>query len=225
MTMEEDEAARSSSLQEDPSFSQRLGSEGNSASVAGNEEDHNSEEVEEAAEQDDVDDDDEGDEDEEADGKGSNEREESVPEPEPEPHRRRRRRMPTMPSPQRLFKRFTNEPVKLRVHDVKIQGNVRTKDSVIEAELESVKIAENSQDLLREVALAISRLQGLGIFEECVISLEPGPVELPGTANVLVNVKEPENSYSGDVGVYSKPEVHIFLPQFRHAFSVSRVFL
>ena len=130
-----------------------------------------------------------------------------------------------MSSPQRLFKRFTNEPVKLRVHDVKIQGNVRTKDSVIEAELESVKIAENSQDLLREVALAISRLQGLGIFEECVISLEPGPVELPGTANVLVNVKEPENSYSGDVGVYSKPEVHTFLPQFRHAFSVSQVFV
>ena len=49
-TMEEDEAARSRSLQEDPSFSERLGNESNSASVAGNEEDRNSEEVEEAAE-------------------------------------------------------------------------------------------------------------------------------------------------------------------------------
>ena len=74
--------------------------------------------------------------------------------------------------------------------------------------LQALKAAENSQILLREVALAISRLQGLGIFEECVISLEPGPVELPGTADVLVNVKEPENIYSGDVGIYSKPEVH-----------------
>ena len=219
--MEEDEAvgsrphSRSSSPQEDPSFSQHVGSEGNRASIAGSEAGRNSEEEAEQEE----DDDDEGEEEEEEeeeedhDDKEGIEGEESGPEPDPHRRRRRRRRRQTMSSPQRLFMRFTSEPVKLRVHDVKIEGNVRTKDSVIEAELETVKIAENSQDLLREVALAISRLQGLGIFEECVISLEPGPVELPGTANVLVNVKEPEKSYSGDVGVYSKPEVHTFLPQ------------
>ena len=106
-----------------------------------------------------------------------------------------------------LLKKFTDEPVKLRVHDVKIEGNVRTKDAVVEAEFEKVKNAENSQELLREVALAMSRIEGLGIFEECLISLEPGPIELPGTTNVFVNVKEPKNSYSGDVGIYTKPEV------------------
>ena len=72
--------------------------------------------------------------------------------------------------------------------------------------LQALNAAENSQILLREVALAISRLQGLGIFKECIISLELGPVELPGNNDVLVDVRKPENIYSRDVRVYSKPE-------------------
>jgi outer membrane protein insertion porin family len=183
--------------------SSRQGSEGNDRGhhVAEDADEEEAEaEAEEAAAEADMDDQDL---DVDADDEGDAEESESE---------RRRTRRGGMSFPQRLLQRFTEEAVKLRVHDVKIQGNLRTKDSVIEAELESVKAAQNSQDLLREVAMAIARLQGLGIFEECVISLEPGPVELPGTANVLVIVKEPESFYSGDVGVYSKPEVRASSP-------------
>ncbi|KAI5069389.1 hypothetical protein GOP47_0015690 [Adiantum capillus-veneris] len=83
-------------------------------------------------------------------------------------------------SPERLFWKFAEQPMKLRVHDLRIEGN--------------------------EVARANAHIESLGIFEECVISLEPGPVELPGTANVIVSVKEPSRVYSGDMGVYTKPE-------------------
>eukprot|EP00250_Pteridium_aquilinum_P005215 c15345_g1_i1 orf=504-2144(-) len=108
--------------------------------------------------------------------------------------------------PERHFRKFAEQPLKLRVHDVKIQGNLRTKDSVIEVEFEQVKNVQTSNELLQQVALASARLESLGIFEDCVISLEPGPVELPGTANVVVKVKEPQRLYSGDMGVYTKPE-------------------
>ncbi|MCO5567394.1 hypothetical protein L7F22_021084 [Adiantum nelumboides] len=113
--------------------------------------------------------------------------------------------------PERLFRKFAEQPIKLRVHDLRIEGNVRTKDSVIEAEFEKVKNAETSNELLQEVALANSRIESLGIFEECIIGLEPGPVELPGTANVIVNLKEPSRLYSGDMGVYSKPETRSWI--------------
>lgn len=107
---------------------------------------------------------------------------------------------------ERMFKKFAGEPIRVRVHDVKIEGNAITKDSVIEAQLERVQNVQTTQELLQEVARANARLESLGIFEKCTISLEVGPVELPGTANVIVKVEEAKRPYSGDLGVFSKPE-------------------
>ncbi|KAL8170876.1 LOW QUALITY PROTEIN: hypothetical protein V2J09_022680 [Rumex salicifolius] len=70
-----------------------------------------------------------------------------------------------------------------RVHDVVIQGNTKTKDSVIEAEIGSLRDATTLQELFQAATCVRSRLHSLQIFD-------PGPPELPGTANVVVHVSE-----------------------------------
>uniref|UniRef100_F6H9C8 Uncharacterized protein n=1 Tax=Vitis vinifera TaxID=29760 RepID=F6H9C8_VITVI len=45
-----------------------------------------------------------------------------------------------------MFRRLASEKVKLRVHDVLIKGNTKTKDSLIEAELEAIKNATTMQE-------------------------------------------------------------------------------
>ena len=112
---------------------------------------------------------------------------------------------------QKLVKRLSGEQVQIRVHDVKIKGNTRTKDSVIEAEVEEVKNANTMQELVQAVAKANARLQSLGIFESATITLDAGPPELPDTANVIVEVKESDKPFSGDIGIFSKPEVFYFV--------------
>lgn len=113
---------------------------------------------------------------------------------------------PTPDEFERMFKKFAKEPIRVRVHDIKIKGNDRTKDSVIESQLEGVKNVQTTRELLQEVARANARLESMGIFEKCIITLDVGPVELPGTVNVTVDVKEEQKPYSGDLGVFSKPE-------------------
>lgn len=110
-----------------------------------------------------------------------------------------------------LFHRISNETVPLRVHDVLIKGNNRTKDSVIEAEIESLREASSVQELLKAASIVNARLQRLDIFDSVNITLDSGPAELPGTTNVIVEVVEPKIPYSGDVGVFSKPEVYIIV--------------
>jgi outer membrane protein insertion porin family len=80
-----------------------------------------------------------------------------------------------------MTQKLSTEPVKVRVHDVQIKGNTRTKDSVIEAQLKEVRSVETMQELLQESVRANSRLRALGIFDKCVITLDAGPNELPGT--------------------------------------------
>lgn len=109
---------------------------------------------------------------------------------------------------QKLVKRLSGEQVQIRVHDVKIKGNTRTKDSVIEAEVEEVKDAKTMQELVQAAAKANARLQSLGIFESATITLDAGPPELPDTANVIVEVQESDKPFSGDIGIFSKPEAH-----------------
>ncbi|KAJ6812461.1 SAM50-like protein SPAC17C9.06 [Iris pallida] len=108
---------------------------------------------------------------------------------------------------QTLFRRLSEGPVEVRVHDLVIRGNARTKESLIEAEvLDAFRSASTMQELLRAASAASERLRRLDIFESVSITLDAGPPELPGTANVVVEVVEPKNPLTGDVGVYSKPE-------------------
>ncbi|KAH6837372.1 Outer membrane OMP85 family protein [Perilla frutescens var. hirtella] len=105
-----------------------------------------------------------------------------------------------------LFRRLSSERVPVRVHDIVIKGNKKTKDYVIEAEVEPLfRDAYSFQQLLRAAAVARGRLHGLGIFDSVSITLDAGPPELPGTANVVIDVTE-GGLLSGDFGVYSKPE-------------------
>ena len=84
-----------------------------------------------------------------------------------------------------MTQKLATEPVKVRVHDIKIKGNTKTKDSVIEAQLQEVRAVESMQELLQESVRANSRLRSLGVFDKCVITLDAGPNELPGTVNLL----------------------------------------
>lgn len=106
-----------------------------------------------------------------------------------------------------LFRRLSSERVPVQVYDIVVKGNKKTKDSVIEAEVESLfRDANSFQQLLRAAAVAKLRLHRLGIFDSVSITLDAGPPELPGTANVVIDVSE-GGLLSGDFGVYSKPEV------------------
>ncbi|KAL1290230.1 hypothetical protein HN51_058655 [Arachis hypogaea] len=104
-----------------------------------------------------------------------------------------------------LSRRLSSELVPIRVHDIVIRGNAKTKDWVIQAELEGIENAATVQDLIRASQVALARLQGLGIFDSTNLRLEPGPPELPHTANIVVDVVEAASKVSGEFGVYTKP--------------------
>ncbi|CAK9173521.1 unnamed protein product [Ilex paraguariensis] len=105
-----------------------------------------------------------------------------------------------------LFRRISTERVPLRVHDVIIKGNTKTKDSLIEAEVEALKSASTVQELLQAASIANARLQRLEIFDSVNITIDAGPSELPGTANVIVEVVESKNPLTGEIGMFTKPE-------------------
>ncbi|RZC63653.1 hypothetical protein C5167_025408 [Papaver somniferum] len=106
-----------------------------------------------------------------------------------------------------LVNRLKKEKVSLRVHDLIIKGNTKTKDSVIEAEIEEIlKEANSMQGLIQAAGIANARLRNLEIFESVDITLDSGPSELPGTANVVVNIVETKNPLTGDLGIFTKPE-------------------
>ncbi|KAG0553430.1 hypothetical protein M758_12G011800 [Ceratodon purpureus] len=105
-----------------------------------------------------------------------------------------------------MTQKLATEPVTVRVHDIVIKGNTKTKESVIEAQLRELREVTTMQELLQESVRANARLRALGIFDKCVITLDAGPEELSGTANVIVEVEEVKRPFSGDLGVFSKPE-------------------
>ncbi|KAJ8443900.1 hypothetical protein Cgig2_032724 [Carnegiea gigantea] len=78
----------------------------------------------------------------------------------------------------------------LRVHDVIIKGNSRTKDSVIEATMDDLKRASTLGEVKEGIKDATSRLWQLGVFDYIQVTLHHGPIELPDTVNVVVSVKE-----------------------------------
>lgn len=106
-----------------------------------------------------------------------------------------------------LFRRISTERVPLRVHNVIIKGNTKTKDWLIEAEVEALKNATTVQELLQAASIANARLHRLDMFDSVNITLDAGPPELPETSNVVVEVVETKNPLTGDIGIFSKPEV------------------
>ncbi|KAF9596489.1 hypothetical protein IFM89_012220 [Coptis chinensis] len=102
------------------------------------------------------------------------------------------------------------EEVNLRVHDIIIKGNKKTKDSLLETEVESLKTATTMQELLEAAALVKSRLQNLDIFDSVNITIDSGPLELPATCNVTIEVVENKNPVGGNIGMYSKPEARSY---------------
>jgi outer membrane protein insertion porin family len=108
---------------------------------------------------------------------------------------------------QTLSRRLSSELVPIRVHNVIINGNTKTKDWIIEAELNGIQNATTMQELMQASQIAIAKLQALEIFDSCKVKLEAGPIELPDTANVIVDVVETEDKLSGAFGVYMKPSV------------------
>ncbi|TKY47568.1 Sorting and assembly machinery component 50-like [Spatholobus suberectus] len=104
-----------------------------------------------------------------------------------------------------LSRRLASELVPIRVHDVLIRGNTKTKDWVIEAELKLLEDAATVQELIRASEIAVARLRSLEIFDSTELTLQAGPSELPHTANVVVDVVETANKISGEFGVYTKP--------------------
>ncbi|KAI3817827.1 hypothetical protein L1987_11625 [Smallanthus sonchifolius] len=105
-----------------------------------------------------------------------------------------------------VFHRISSERVPLRVHDVLIKGNNKTKESLIEAEIGALKTSTSVQELLQAATIANARLQKLDIFDSVNITLDSGPPELPGTSNVIVQVVESKNPITGDIGIFTKPE-------------------
>lgn len=106
----------------------------------------------------------------------------------------------------KLIQRLSQEKVPIRVHDIKIKGNTKTKDSVLECELEEVRNAETLQELVQAATRANARLHRLGIFQSANITLDAGPPDLPDTANVIVVVEEDTSPFTGDIGIFSKPQ-------------------
>lgn len=103
-----------------------------------------------------------------------------------------------------MFRRFAQEPIPVRVCDVKVEGNSKTRVSVIEAHLERLKNAGTTRELLREAAHAVTRIESMGLFEKCIIFLEAGPVH--GSVNVVVKVQEGTRPCSLGLAIFSKPE-------------------
>ncbi|KAG5239994.1 hypothetical protein OIU78_006547 [Salix suchowensis] len=107
---------------------------------------------------------------------------------------------------QNFFRRIQHESVSIRVHDVLIKGNTKTKDTLIEAETASLKDASTIKELLAASGDVNFRLQALEIFDSVKITLDSGPPELPGTANVIVDVVETKSPLLGEIGVFNKGE-------------------
>lgn len=110
-----------------------------------------------------------------------------------------------------LLQRMQSGPVSVRVHDVIIKGNTKTKEQVIEAETEVLNNVSSMQELLKASQIVNLRLQALEIFDSVKITLDSGPPELPGTANVIIEVVETASPLSGQIGAYTKAEVIFFL--------------
>ncbi|RID71412.1 hypothetical protein BRARA_C03352 [Brassica rapa] len=105
-----------------------------------------------------------------------------------------------------LFRRMRSAPVPVRVHDVIVKGNTKTKDHIIEAEVDAVREASTLQELLEASRVANSNLRALDVFDSVNVTLDSGPPELPGTTNVIIEVVESKSPLTGQIGAYTRAE-------------------
>ncbi|KAH7548337.1 hypothetical protein JRO89_XS14G0104300 [Xanthoceras sorbifolium] len=105
-----------------------------------------------------------------------------------------------------LFRRMRTVSVPLRVHDVIVKGNTKTKEHLIEAQLEAIRNASSMQEIIQAATVANYRLRELECFDSVNITLDAGPPELPGTTNVIVEVVEITSPLTGQIGTYTKGE-------------------
>ncbi|XP_047061560.1 SAM50-like protein SPAC17C9.06 [Lolium rigidum] len=102
-----------------------------------------------------------------------------------------------------VFARFYTEPIGIRVHDIIIKGNLKTRASLIEAEVaDLLRSAGTVQHLLHASRRASTLLRDLDVFDSVTITLDAGPPEFPGTTNVVIQVVEAARRFDG--GIYSK---------------------
>ena len=90
-----------------------------------------------------------------------------------------------------MFRCLCAESVGIRVHDIIIEGNLKTRGSLIEAEVaDLLRSAGTLQGLVRASFLAGELLRRIGVFESFTITLGAGPPEFPSTTNVVIEVVE-----------------------------------
>jgi outer membrane protein insertion porin family len=108
-----------------------------------------------------------------------------------------------------VFARLYTEPIGIRVHDIIIKGNLKTRASLIEAEVaDLLRSAGTVQDLLHASRLAGTLLRRLDVFDSITITLDAGPPEFPGTTNVVIQVVEAARRFDG--AICSKAKVKVF---------------
>ncbi|MCO5560532.1 hypothetical protein L7F22_014147 [Adiantum nelumboides] len=114
-----------------------------------------------------------------------------------------------------MFKTFAQEEIPLRVLEVKVEGNRKTRFSVIQDYLEPLKKAETTRQLLREAAHAVNRIEHLGLFKNCTLSLETCPVQ--GSVIVVLYVDEAPGPFTVDLASFSaaKDAISAFGGSFR----------
>ncbi|XP_022731656.1 uncharacterized protein LOC111286119 [Durio zibethinus] len=106
-----------------------------------------------------------------------------------------------------LVRRMLIGTVSIHVHDVIIEGNTNTKAYIIEAKAsEALKKATTMQELLRASNAVNSWLKSPGLFDSVMVTLNSGPPEIPGSANVIIEVQQAGNRFSGEIGAYTKAE-------------------
>ena len=94
-----------------------------------------------------------------------------------------------------VFRRLHAEPVGIRVHDVIIRGNFKTRGSLIEEEVgDLLRSAGTVQGLVRASSHANALLRRLAVFESVSITLDTAPPGVPAAARggavvVLVAVR------------------------------------
>ncbi|CAN7036785.1 unnamed protein product [Brassica oleracea var. botrytis] len=88
---------------------------------------------------------------------------------------KRERTPPRVEPRDNLFRLMGVAPVPVRVHDVIVKGNEKTKDHVIEAEVDGVRQATTLQELLEAANVANFNLRALDIFDSVKITLDAGP--------------------------------------------------
>ncbi|VAH81405.1 unnamed protein product [Triticum turgidum subsp. durum] len=107
-----------------------------------------------------------------------------------------------------VFRRLHAEPVRIRVHDVIIRGNFKTRGSLIEEEVgDLLRSAGTVQGLVRASSHANALLRRLDVFDSVSITLDAGPPGFPGTANVTIQVVEAARPYNRGIFFFPKKEV------------------